>query len=228
MNLIDQIVNRIKNVHLFIKENTATEFTNINKCIDSTKITLLPYHFLNTLDKKYILNRFIIEVIIYHVLLFIITIYLLHLVVKPIFNNNKLKDVTDIFLISLVPSIYSYMNGNTLWNGYIIANIISSITGYLVITYMGKYLRYIFLQMTIIIISFVFMILFNSIDVTAITYGLSAHNLVNKIGTDYIYKWLLYVIASFIILQVVLYTNDTIIAYYNFQYKAHKDQLLNL
>jgi len=216
------------NMIKFFGKFTATEYIHLNENINQTTITLLPYHYLNSLDQSKFFNRVIIELFVYHILLFIIIIFLLHFIISPLFNTNKLKDSIHIFLITLIPSIYSYMNGYSSWNKYIISNIISSIIGYFVIIFFSKYFNYFILQFTIIILCVIIMMFFNSLDIGAMIYGLIAYNLVPKIGLDYIYKWVIYVILSFIIILIVLYINDTIIQNYNSKYTKAKDNKLNL
>ena len=199
-----------------IINNTATEFINTDKKKNSLQKTVLPDKYLNSLDKKYFINRVIIELIVYHILLFLFVIIILYITISPLFHTKKLKDVINIFLISVVPSIYSYMNTNNSWNHYVIGNIISAFVAYFVIKYLKKYLHYIILQTIIIIGSFMFMILFNSIDITGLTYGLIGYDLVDKIGYDgYVNKWIIYVIVSFIILKIILYLNDVLFTYIN-------------
>ena len=206
-----------------IINNTATEFINTDKKKNSLQKTVLPDKYLNSLDKKYFINTsrriyflHIIELFVYHILLFLFVIIILYITISPLFHTKKLKDVINIFLISVVPSIYSYMNTNNSWNHYVIGNIISAFVAYFVIKYLKKYLHYIILQTIIIIGSFMFMILFNSIDITGLTYGLIGYDLVDKIGYDgYVNKWIIYVIVSFIILKIILYLNDVLFTYIN-------------
>lgn len=199
-----------------IVNNAATEFMDTDKKIFFLKKTVLPYKYLNSLDKKYFINRVIIELFYYHILLFLLVIIILYLTITFLFQKNKIRNVIDIFLISVVPSIYSYMNSNNSWNHYVIGNIISAFVAYFVIRYLKKYLHYIVLQFIIILASFMFMILFNSIDIAGLTYGLIGYDLVDKIGYDgYVNKWIIYVIVSFIILKIVLYLNDTLFTYIN-------------
>ena len=215
MSLIHENVNHVKN-------NTATKFMNMyNKCIDSTKTTVLPDYFLNSLDNKYFINRLIIESFVYHILLFIITYFILHECVKRFFNTKKLEVVLHIFLVSIVPNIYSYLSGFSSPYSYIMSNIISSITGYLVVVFLSKYLNYIMTQLIIVVISVFFMTLFNAIDVAGITYGLLAYTLVDKIGFEYIYKWIIYIVLSLIVLKIVLYINNTLVTYINSLYKEN-------
>lgn len=199
-----------------IVNNAATEFISIDKQNFFLQKTILPNKYLNTLDKKYFINRVIIELFVYHILLFLIVIIILYITISPLFHTKKLKDIINIFLISIVPSIYSYMNSSNSWNHYVIGNIISAFVAYFVIRYLKKYLHYIILQFIIIIGSFMLMILFNSIDIAGLTYGLIGYDLVDKIGYDgYVNKWIIYVIVSFIILKIILYLNDALFTYIN-------------
>lgn len=199
-----------------IVNNAATEFMNTDKKIFFLQKTVLPYKYLNNLDKKYFINRVIIELFYYHILLFLLVIIILYLTITFLFQKKKVRNVIDIFLISVVPSIYSYMNSSNSWNHYVIGNIISAFVAYFVIRYLKKYLHYIVLQFIIILTSFMFMILFNSIDIAGLTYGLIGYDLVDKIGYDgYVNKWIIYVIVSFIILKIVLYLNDRLFTYIN-------------
>lgn len=203
--------------HLF--DNTATEYKNLNKKIDPLKRVVLPNYLLQ-LDSTKLINRMIIELFNFHVLLFIIVFVLLHMFIYPLFQTAKLKEALHIFLISLVPSIYYYMNNMSMWNHYIISNLITSLVAYFVIIYLSEYFNYFIIQIIIVLVSFIFMILCNSIDITALAYGLIGYSLVSKIGFEgFVVKWMIYVVVSFIILVSVIYLNNHIFTYFNHQSK---------
>jgi hypothetical protein len=212
-------MNLYSNIIKFFTQITATEYIYLNKKINHTII--LPYHYLNSLDQSNFINRIIIELFIHHILLFIIIIFLLHYIISPLFNTTKLKDSINIFLITIIPTIYSYMNEDTPWNKYIISNIISAIIGYFVVIIFSKYFNYFILQIIIIIFCVIIMVFFNLLDINSIIYGLIAYSLVPKIGLDYISKWVIYVILSFIIVLIVLYINNRIIQNYNSKYTTN-------
>lgn len=211
----------IENVS-YVINNSVTEYKNIHKQKNPLQRVVLP-KYLDQLDKSKIVNRIIIEMFQFHILLFIIVYIFLHIVVSPLFNTNKLKRVQDLFLISLITSIYYYMNNVGKWNHYIVSNIITSLVAYIVITYFSQYFNYFITQIFIIIISFIVMMIFNSTHISALAYGLIGYSLVDKIGLDgYVFKWIIYVITSFFILKLVIYLNNLLFTYINNQSTNHK------
>ena len=194
-----------------INKKAATEL--INNTNTPIPRTVKPVHILNKLNQQIFIDRVIIEFIQCHVILFMIIFYILHLIFQTFFYNKKFNDISHIFLISIIPSVFAYLNGQTKWNDYIIGNAISAITSYFVNMYLNLYLHYILREFVIILISIVLMLLCNSFSIPALIYGLIGYSLVSKLGTDYVYKYLIYVVLSFFIMSAVIYINNIILTH---------------
>jgi hypothetical protein len=191
----------------YIKKKSSTEFLDPVKI---KKVVLLPNNLLNKLDNKYIYNRIFKELFINQIILLIIIVFFINIFFYTFFYNKNFKNDRDIFLISVIPSIYNYLYGVVMWNDFIFGNIISTLVGYFANNYLYNYFNYYFIITIIIFCSSVLMLIFNSFSIPGLVYGLVGFTLIKKINTDYL-KYIPYVISCFIIMNIVIYINNFLI-----------------
>jgi ABC-type phosphate transport system permease subunit len=191
----------------FLKKNLASEFLETS---DKKQIILIPEKLFQKLDNNYIYNRILKELFINQIFLLIIITFFLNIFFKLLFYNINFKHDRDIFLMSIIPSIYNYLYGVVTWNDFIIGNIICTIIGYFANTYLHNYLNYYIIVTFIIFISSALMLLFNSFSIPAMVYGLLGYTLIQKVKTDYL-KYIPYVLISFIIMNIIIYINNFLI-----------------
>ena len=123
----------------YIKQHSATEFLKPTK---NKQIVLLPTNLIKLLDTNKIIGRIINEFIINHIILFIIILFFLDVIFQHFFYDIRFRYAPHIFLISIIPSIYNYLNGLSSWNDFIIGNTIVTITSYLLNIKLYKYVNY--------------------------------------------------------------------------------------
>jgi hypothetical protein len=196
----------------FFNKKLATEFLKSSK---NKKIVLLPTNLINNLDNTKIYNRIIYEFIMNYIILFIIILFFLDLIFKYFFYDIKFKYAPHIFIISIIPSIYNYLNGLSNWNDFIVGNTIVTISSYILNIYLYKFINYYFIQVFIIFISSLLMLLFNCFSIPAMVYGLIGITLIKQLGIDYL-KYIIFIVFGFIIIRSVVFINNQIIKNYNF------------
>jgi hypothetical protein len=200
------------NINDVFNKKLATEFLTPSK---NKQFVLLPTKLINKLDKTTIVGRIINEIIINHISLFIIILFFLDLIFQYFFYDIRFKYAPHIFLISIIPSIYNYLNELSNWNDFIIGNTIVTITSYFLNINLYKYINYYLIQVLIICISSILMFLFNCFSVPAMVYGLIGITLIKQLGIDYL-KYIIYIVLGFIIIRSVVFINNQIIKNYNF------------
>lgn len=191
----------------FFKKNLASEFLDSS---DKKQIILIPDKLFQKLDNNYIYNRILKELFINRIFLLIIITFFLNIFFKLLFYNINFKHDRDIFLMSIIPSIYNYLYGVVTWNDFIIGNIICTIIGYFANTYLYNYFNYYIIVTFIIFISSVLMLLFNSFSIPGMIYGLLGYTLIQKVKTDYL-KYIPYVLIGFIVMNIIIYINNFLI-----------------
>jgi hypothetical protein len=202
----------------YIEQKSATEFLNPTK---NKQIVLLPTNLINLLDTTKIFGRIINEFIINHIILFIIILFFLDLIFQHFFYDIRFRYAPHIFLISIIPSIYNYLNGLSSWNDFIIGNTIVTITSYLLNIKLYKYINYYIIQVLIILTASILMLLFNCFSVPALVYGLIGITLIKQLGIDYL-KYIIYIVLGFIIVRSVVFINNQIIMFVQPLIKSNK------